>query len=259
MLKRLFTLLLLTIITISMILFAVSAAAEMPDKIAGYTQLAQRASARESLISDWIWFIRVDDGTARKAGSVKAPGQCKRYLINSFAAVAEKYTVNASPESRLNMPEEHNVDARIKGAAWTMPPVNEGNPFFTLAEYDFNRYKTTKENKAEALAFLSKALPGDVVQMMAVYSNGERGTHTFLITAPYDEAADEMHWADSNFRAKVVDETRYGIVEADQVWKGANVASWLANPSCAATIYRLRYDIIYKNNISYETLELASE
>jgi len=244
-----------------MAIVASTAVAEMPDTIAGHAQSAIRQSARETLISDWIWYIRADNGTARKAGSVKAPGQCKRYLINSFASVAENYSMKVSHGSVLKMPEEPNPDndKRIKGAAWYLPSAYEGNPFFTFAEYDYDRNKTAKENKTDALEFLALAQPGDVIQMMAVYRNGERGTHTLLITAPYDRDADEMHWADSNFRVKVIDDTRYGIVEADQLWKGASVASWLANPSCAATIYRLRYDIIFRNNAVYEIAEIASE
>jgi hypothetical protein len=218
------------------------------DTIDGFEEIDPAISPRDMLIDDWIQYIRDDDGTARKAVNIYSPGQCKRYLINSFAKVAARYAIGAYPDAPLAMPENPNKrDGRIEGAAWTLPSAALGNPFFLYAKYDYDVHALLRDNKANAQALLEKVRPGDVVQMMALYQNGIRGTHTLLITAEYNDETDELYWADSNFRVKMIDGVRYGVVEAQQVWKAAEVVSWLANPSCGATVYRLRYDIEMKN------------
>jgi hypothetical protein len=202
-------------------------------------------SARDALIAEWIAIIQSENGTMRKSNSVAAPGQCKRYLINTFARASAQYAMSAAPDKPLAMPTEPNAKdgGRVYGCAWTLPSPFSGNPFFTAAEYDYGDSYTLRENKEAARALLESAQPGDVIQMMAVYNNGERGTHTLLVTEAYDSETDTLHWADSNFRMRVVDGVRYGIVEAEQSRSVDEVAGWLAQSNCAATIYRLSRDL----------------
>ncbi|GHU72987.1 hypothetical protein FACS1894184_20940 [Clostridia bacterium] len=202
-------------------------------------------TAREALIAEWIAHIQMDDGAERKSGTISSPGQCKHYLASTFAAVSARYELEEAPGITLYMPERPNDEksGRVQGAAWVLPLMGTGNPFVEAAAYDFDEGKTARENKQAARALLESVRPGDVVQLMAIYNNGARGTHTMMITAPYDPMKDTLYWCDSNLKNKVVDGVRYGIVMAYQTRTVEEVIEWLANPLCAATVYRLADNI----------------
>lgn len=206
-----------------------------------YTQDVTQGSARDALIAEWIALIKADDGAMRKSNSTTAPGQCKRYLVNTFAQAAANYELILAPYITLNMPEDSNPNdgTRVRGVAWTMPENPYGSPFYTAASYDFNKSATKTLNKQAARDMLMAAKPGDVIQMMALYDNGVRGTHTLLVTEGYDEETDTLYWADSNFKNKVIDGVRYGLVVANQKRSIDEIVSWLVNPSCGATLYRI--------------------
>ncbi|GHU73623.1 hypothetical protein AGMMS49992_12820 [Clostridia bacterium] len=218
-------------------------------------------TAREALIADWIASIQLDDGTQRKSGTLTSPGQCKRYLINAFADVSAAYELAEHPGITLYMPERPNDEksGRVQGAAWILPLLGTGNPFVEIASYDFSQDRTSRENKQAARAFLESVQPGDVVQLMAIYNNGARGTHTLLITAPYDPMKDMLYWSDSNFRNKMIDGVRYGTVMAYQSRTVEAFVEWLVNPACAATIYRLVDGIQLRESLSDPQLQLYEE
>lgn len=54
--------------------------------------------------------------------------------------------------------------------------------------------------------------------MIAVYNSGARGTHTMLISQPYDARDGILYWCDSNFSNTRIDGVRYGYVRARQSW-----------------------------------------
>ncbi|GHV26302.1 hypothetical protein FACS18948_1650 [Clostridia bacterium] len=230
-------------------------------KVELFNQTVSIGSARDALISEWIALIRMDEGTRRKSGTTTSPGQCKRYLVNTFALASAQYALPVAETVPLSMPDQPNPkdDVRIHGSAWLMPELTEGNPFEMVAAYDFSRHLTDRENRKAAREFLTGVLPGDVIQMMAVYSNGERGTHTLLITEAYDPETDRLYWADSNFRIEKIDGVKYGVVDAHQSRTAEEIAGWLTNPSCAATIYRIREDIVARNAIYSEILTASAD
>jgi hypothetical protein len=202
---------------------------------------------RDALLSAWMAIVAQDDGTYRRANTASAPGQCKRYLITQFAAISKGFCLTTYPRAALFMPPEHNdrakaQDNRAEGAGWTLPVAEMGNPFYEAARFDIDVNGSQRANREAALALIRQARPGDVLQMMAVYNNGVRGTHTMLITS-YDPATDTLHWSDSNFRMKSVGGVRYGQVVAGQSRQAEEIARWLAQPSCGATLYRVRWDI----------------
>jgi hypothetical protein len=211
----------------------------------GKTDTAAReigyGTAREALIAEWIAAIQMDDGTQRKSNSLAAPGQCKRYLANMFTVVSARYELTEAPGITLYMPERPNDEksGRVQGAAWVLPLLGTGNPFVEVGAYDFSEDRTSRENKQAARVLLEGAQPGDVLQLMAIYNNGARGTHTLMITAPYDPMTDMLYWCDSNLKNKVIDGVRYGTVMAYQSRTVEEVIGWLSNPACAATAYRL--------------------
>jgi hypothetical protein len=202
-------------------------------------------SPRDALIAEWIASIQLDDGAERKSGSSSSPGQCKHYLATMFASASAKYELTEAPGITLYLPERPNdaKSGRVEGSAWTTPPLGTGNPFAEVLLYDFDADRSVRENKQAARAMLEGVRPGDVVQLMAIYNNGARGTHTLLITNPYDPMKDMLYWCDSNLKNRMVDGVRYGIVMAYQTRTVEEVIGWLANPLCAATVYRLVDDI----------------
>ena len=174
-------------------------------------------------------------------------GQCKRFQINSFAEASVGYMLPGFPEQILYLPSEHadpDVSGRPVGTCWDMPAVETGNAFVEVARFDYDSSLSEQENLVNAKAFLMQVQAGDMMQMLASYSSGGRGTHTLMFTRPYDPRVDALYWADSNFANRIIDGVKYGYVRAYQSWPFDEVAGWLtAAWHNGATIYRLREDI----------------
>ncbi|MEG0768038.1 MAG: hypothetical protein RR482_10005, partial [Clostridia bacterium] len=204
-------------------------------------------SPKQALISQWIAAAEGEDGTMRRADNVTAPGQCKRYLINLFARVSEGFALAGYPNVKLAMPEEHHdtrVVKRAYGAGWKMPDTAEGNPFYEMAAFDYDSGCSVRQNREAVYAFLAQAQAGDVLQMMATYNSGNRGTHTALITRNYDAVKEQLQWADSNFKMRNIDGIRYAFVVGEQVYTRQKLADWLLYAGNGATLYRLRDDLV---------------
>jgi len=201
-------------------------------------------TARGALIAAWIRAVVDQDGTSRRSDSPSAPGQCKRFLINTFRAVSGAYRLAAAPDAALAMPQEHNDDGRVHGIAWDLPDMESGNPFEEVAHFAYDPNAGESKNAQGARALLEQVRPGDALQMMGLYSNGARGTHTLLFTAVWDAEADTVYWCDSNFNNYRVNGVRYGVVEGAQSRTVASFSQWLLHAGCGATLYRLREDIV---------------
>lgn len=189
-------------------------------------------------------------GSQARSSSVLDPGQCRRFQVNMFAEASQGYRLAGYPDVTLFMPDEHaptDVSGRPVGSCWDMPAVEMGNAYEEVARYDYDKDITPQENRQNVLRFLENVRAGDVMQMLATYSNGRRGTHTLMFTRPYDPRLGMLYWADSNFANTRIDGVRYGYVRAYQAFPLEDVITWLAADwNNGATLYRLRGDIVAK-------------
>jgi len=206
------------------------------------------ANPREMLIAEFILIEFTEDGQMARSGGPQHHGQCKRFQVDMFAKVAGNYMLNSYPDAELYMPLDHadkEITGRTSGTCWDMPDASTGNAFVEAARYDVDRTLSVKENQRIAREFLTQVQAGDILQMVASYQSGGRGSHTLLFTRPYDPRLAYLYWIDSNFANRRIDGLRYGIVKAYQEWPVDEVAKWLGQDwNNGATIYRLSEDIV---------------
>ncbi|MDR0929316.1 MAG: hypothetical protein LBM74_06320 [Oscillospiraceae bacterium] len=190
------------------------------------------------------------DGAYQRSESRTDPGQCRRFQANGFAKVAAGYELAEYPGVPLYLPEQHADEDEVKralGTCWGMPAASTGNAFVEVASFDFKSSRTTAQNRQAAEEFLSHVRAGDILQMVATYQSGGRGTHTLLFTRPYDARRASLHWVDSNFDNRRVDGVRYGYVHAYQERTVADLAKWIsAEYGNGATLYRVSGDVVEK-------------
>ena len=191
-----------------------------------------------------------DDGALRPSGGILDAGQCRRFQVNQFAAAAAGFTLAAYPSVSLYLPVDHadpDLSGRPVGTCWDMPAAETGSAFVEAARFDYSPERTAEENREAARQFWMQARAGDMVQMLATYSNGARGTHTLLVTRSYNPTTGKLYWADSNFANTRIDGKRYGYVRAYQAWSLEEAVGWLAaDVYNGATLYRLRDDIVVR-------------
>lgn len=209
--------------------------------------LAFSPAPRDDLMARLILYEVSQNGVMDRSDNPSQPGQCRRFQANAFARVSGGFQLASYPDAPLYLPSEHapwEETGRTVGACWKMPDPSTGNAFVQAAVFDYDRDITQRQNEAAAQTFLRQARAGDVVQLMATYDSGGRGTHTILITRPFDPRDGMLYWADSNFANTEIEGVRYGFVRAYQQWPLSEVAAWLArDKGNGATIYRLSEDI----------------
>lgn len=212
--------------------------------------MAFTPAPRDMIPAQMILIEVAQDGDMHKSSSFTAHGQCKRFQFDTFAEVAPAYMLEDYPGVELFLPHDHasvEESGRPVGTCWTMPPASQGNAYAEVARYDYDRSLTKRENEQLARAFLQQVQAGDMLQMLARYSSGGRGTHTVMITRPYDPRLSNIYWADSNFANTRIDGVRYGYVRAYQSWPLEEMVDWLvADWHNGATIYRLHEGIVLR-------------
>lgn len=210
--------------------------------------MAVTPAPREMLSAEMILIEIAQDGARNKSGSYTAHGQCKRFQYDSFADASQGYMLADYPGVALFMPHDHasvEESGRPVGTCWEMPDVSEGNAFVEVASYDFDNSISRKENQELARAFLQNIQAGDVMQMLATYSSGGRGTHTIMFTRPYDSRLSTLYWVDSNFANTRIDGVKYGFVRAYQSWAFEDVVTWLTKDgNNGATLYRVNDNVV---------------
>jgi len=113
------------------------------------------------------------------------------------------------------------------------------------ARYDYDPELSRKENVQKAREFLTQVQAGDLLQLLGMYSNGNRGTHTLMITRTYDPRTETLFWSDSNLSNKRIDGIRHGYVKAYQMKPLDEMAEWIGTAgNTGATIYRLNPEIV---------------
>lgn len=205
--------------------------------------MAVTPAPRDVLIAKMILTEVAQDGAVQPSASRADAGQCRRFQVNAFASAADGFRLDEYPLEALFLPSMHasaGETGRTEGVAWLMPARSTGNAFEEIARFDQVSGRTAREDREAALAFLSCIKAGDVLQMVATFSGGSRGTHTLMFTRPYDARNGKLYWADSNFDNRVVGGVKMGVMHAYQCWPVDSMIDWLVTDrGNGATLYRV--------------------
>ena len=173
---------------------------------------------------------------------------CKNFTVYVFKQAAKDFRMAQYPAVALTIP--NNMPAEQcrpygKGYCWEEVKASKGNPFEIAAQFKYDEKLTKEENMEKALEFMRQVKKGDFFQMNAHYQWGT-GPHSAVMIADYDPETDTVHWMDSNMITKKTNGINYGKVQ----FNAEKEISWWAEAFCsskhAATIYRLRDDIVRK-------------
>ena len=193
---------------------------------------------------------------------IKADGKSQRAHYASDIYVCKNFTTYLFRENRddFRMAEYPDVSLRIPnnlpkekcrpysyGLLWEDMDASEGNPFYEAAVFRYDDALSHAENLKLACEFMRQAQRGDFFQMSADYEYGV-GAHSAIMLF-YDAASDEIHWMDSNMRGGKRDGIRYGLVQFDEVRSVEWWASTFCHKTRGATLYRLRDDIVYREDV----------
>ena len=176
---------------------------------------------------------------------------CKNFTTYLFNENRGDFRMAEYPDVKLRIPNNLSSDdckPYYYGVAWQNIDAEDGNPFYEAASFRYDSSLSMEENLALACDFMRQAQRGDFFQMSAKYEYGT-GAHSAIMLG-YDAANDEIHWMDSNMRGgKNSKGIRYGLVQFDEV----RSVEWWASTFClrgrGATLYRLRDDIIYREDV----------
>ena len=172
---------------------------------------------------------------------------CKNFTTYLFRKNRDDFCMAEYPGEQLVIP--NNLPSKeckpySYGLAWEEIPASDGNPFYEAASFRYDNDLSYEENLELAMDFMRQAQRGDFFQMSAKYEYGT-GAHSAIMLS-YDPVSDEIHWMDSNMRDGKRDGIRYGLVQYDEV----RSVQWWAEAFCVktrgATLYRLRNDIVYR-------------
>lgn len=187
------------------------------------------------------------DGRAQRAWKKGDIYLCKNFTTHIFNTLRDDFAMAEFPAVQLRIPNnitEEDSKPYYKGVGWEHIDAEDGNPFYEAASFRYNTELTKEENLELAREFMRQAQRGDFFQMNANYQYGT-GPHSAIMLG-YDPETDEIHWMDSNMRGEKRDGVRYGICQFDEV----RSVDWWAEAFChkrrGATLYRLREDIIYR-------------
>lgn len=176
---------------------------------------------------------------------------CKNFTVYLFRQNREAFRMAEYPDVPLVIPNNlppKECKPYSYGLAWEEIPASEGNPFYEAASFRYNKELSPEENMELALDFMRQVKKGDYFQMSAKYEYGT-GAHSAIMIADYDPETETVRWMDSNMRGKKKDGIRYGIVQFDE----EKSIQWWAECFCkktrGATLYRLRDDIIYADDV----------
>lgn len=187
------------------------------------------------------------DGRSQRAHYSGDIYVCKNFTTYLFRKNRDDFCLAEYPSVQLVIP--NNLPSKqcrpySYGLAWEDVAPSEGNPFYEAASFRYNEDLSYEENLELAMDFMRQAQRGDFFQMSAKYEYGT-GAHSAIMLG-YDPINDEIHWMDSNMRGGKRDGIRYGIVQYDEV----RSVQWWAEAFClktrGATLYRLRNDIVYR-------------
>lgn len=187
------------------------------------------------------------DGKSQRAHYKGDIYVCKNFTVYLFKENRDDFCMAEYPDVQLRIPNNLPSDEckpYYYGLAWEEIDAEDGNPFYEAASFRYDTKLSKEENLELAMEFMRQVQKGDFFQMSAKYEYGT-GAHSAIMLG-YDADADEIHWMDSNMRGGKKNGIRYGLVQFDEV----KSVEWWASTFClkgrGATIYRLRDDIIYR-------------
>lgn len=222
-----------------------------PEEITVQVEDAAPQTARDDLIERIIslgqeLYIQAD-GKSQRAHYKGDIYVCKNFTVHLFKENRDDFCMAEYPDVQLCIPNNLPSDEckpYYYGLAWEEIDAEDGNPFYEAASFRYNTELSKEENLELAKEFMRQVQRGDFFQMSAKYEYGT-GAHSAIMLG-YDAETDEIHWMDSNMRGGKKNGVRYGLVQFDEV----KSVEWWASTFClkgrGATIYRLRDDIIYR-------------
>ena len=172
---------------------------------------------------------------------------CKNFTVHVFNENAKNYRMAEYPDVKLVIPD--NLPAKqckdpAYGALWKDIAASDGNPFYAVETFKYDKSLSKEENRERAREFLKQAKKGDFFQMRANYYYGI-GAHSMMFSADYDPETDTVTWCDSNMKGQKKNGIRYALMQ----WDAVKEIDWFVDAFCrpkyGATIYRLRDDIIF--------------
>ena len=228
---------------LALMLMAVPALAEEND---------ESNPAREDLINRIIEtghkLYTAANGKLQRAHYASDIYVCKNFTVHVFRENCDDFCMAEYPDTALIIP--NNLPAEeckpySYGYCWEDVKPEEGNPFYIAAQFVYDTSLSKKENMEKALEFMRQVKRGDYIQMSAKYYYGT-GAHSAIMISDYDPDSNTVHWMDSNMAGEKRGGIRYGKVQFD----AKKSIDWWADAFCkktrGATLYRLREDIIYR-------------
>lgn len=213
-------------------------------------------TAREDFINRIVdmgydLFVKAD-GKSQRAHYKGDIYVCKNFTTHLFNQNRDDFCMAEYPDVKLRIPNNlssEDCKPYYYGLAWEEVDAEDGNPFYAAAEFRYDSDLSKEENLSLACEFMRQAQRGDFFQMSAKYEYGT-GAHSAIMLG-YDAENDEIHWMDSNMRGgKNSKGIRYGLVQFDEV----RSVEWWASTFClrgrGATLYRLRDDIAYREDVN---------
>ena len=208
--------------------------------------LTAREDFIERIISMGKELYEKADGRAQRAHYKGDIYVCKNFTTHLFRENRADFRMAEYPDVKLVIPDnlpKNECKPYAYGLCWKEIPASKGNPFYEAAAFRYDASLSREENLEIAKAFLRQTQRGDFFQLTGDYGAGV-GAHSAIMLG-YDEAADEIHWMDSNFRKKRINGINYGYVQFDEARDTEWWAVKFCQKKCGATLYRLRDDIIY--------------
>lgn len=190
------------------------------------------------------------DGKSQRAHYSGDIYVCKNFTTYLFRQNRNDFCMAEYPDVQLRIPDnlpKEQCKPYSYGFLWKDIPASDGNPFYEAAAFRYNTELSHEENLTLACEFMRQAQRGDFFQMSADYEYGV-GAHSAIMLG-YDPENDEIHWMDSNMRGGKRDGIRYGLVQFDEVRSVEWWASTFCHKTRGATLFRLREDIVYREDV----------
>ncbi len=176
---------------------------------------------------------------------------CKNFTVHLFRETRAKYRMAEYPDKELRIPNnlpEKKCRPYSYGYCWEDIKASDGNPFEIAAQFLYDKKQSKEENVERAREFMKQTRKGDFFQMTGDYSGG-KGAHSAIFMSDYDPETDTVRSLESNRAGKRINGLRYGKVMYDYEMAIDEWIGFFCRKKCGATLYRLRDDIVFADNV----------